>query len=77
MDPPSLNAIILIAIRDGSVNGAELQKWYNLHVLMVLSIGGIVNAMLLPATFISKKFENSVYYKPYFTIVRLYTRLIC
>ena len=37
MDLPSLKAMVLIAIQDGSVNGVELQKQHNLHVLMVLS----------------------------------------
>jgi hypothetical protein len=35
----------------------------NIHVLMVLSIGGITNAMLLPVIFHSLIFENGVYYK--------------
>jgi hypothetical protein len=41
MDLPSLDAMVLIAIQDRSVNGVELQKWYNPHMLMVLSIGRI------------------------------------
>jgi hypothetical protein len=48
MGLPLLNALVLIAIQDGRVNGAELQTWYNLRVLIVLSMGGIINAMLLP-----------------------------
>ena len=40
-DSPSLNALVLITIQDGCVNGA------NLHLLTVLSTGGSINAMLL------------------------------
>jgi len=54
--------MVLIAIQDGSVNGVKLQKRYNLHVLTGLSIGGIVNAMLVPVTFYSLILEKGVYY---------------
>jgi hypothetical protein len=71
MDLPLRNALVLITIQEGRVNGVELQNGHNLHLLMVLSIGRIVDA-LLPPEVVSFKSDCTVQHYKWKSIIESY-----